>query len=1117
LPLGHTGYIDDAIYSPNGNCIVTIAGDNTAKIWDAKTGLLFHTLEGHTGAVRTAVFSPDGKRIVTTAWDLIPRVWDVRSGTLLSSLKGHSIGVNFATFSPDSKLIVTASSDHTAKIWDANTGSLVRVLEMNDWNFVQSAVFSPGGKQIVTISENKIARIWDAQTGQLLFIIKSDHSGNKYYDALQNSVWSALFSPDGKRIITIFKDKTARIWDALTGGLLYTLDSHNDFISFINLSSDGKQLVTAAHDGTIKIWDTQNGLLQRTILANFDSSLSTSNEKAIKSARFSADGKYIVTASGDKTAKVWDVKTGKSISMMKDHSINYLSASFSPDGKQITTANGGNANIWDAQTGMLVYRLDGHAELLLSTTYSSDGKSLVTTSVGNKTARVWDLQTGIITNTLNGHTSNVIYASYSADGKLIVTGSWDETARIWDAKTGKMLFILKGHTGQLFSAKFSFDGKYVVTSSGDSTARIWDAQNGNLLQTFRGHPSFIYSASFSPDRNYVVTAPWGLNDYTARIWDVKTGNLIQLLEGHTSWLYYATFSPDGKQVVTASMDSTAKMWDVKTGKMLITLKGHMRGLSYATYYPDGKRILTASDDNTVKIWDAKLGSLLESISLGSNIVFGHVNFESNQFIASNKAEAKVFSLNPPITHQYSLYAIDSSNYLVQLPAGYYQTTSSSARLLHYVSKDLKIITFEQLDVKYNRPDKVLEAIGNTDTGLIKSYRKAYEKRIKKLGIDTASFRDGYSVPEADFINRDNISTEQKNEKITLHIKGIDSAYKLDRFNVWVNEVPVFGLKGISIRSKNSNSFDSTFVIKLSQGENRIETSITNVNGTESYRIPLLVKYTPAIPVSEKLHFIGIGINEFANSNYNLRWSVKDIRDLALRFKAKYAASIIIDTLFDEKVTIDNIKALNTKLQQLDVNDKVVLAYSGHGLLSKDYDYYLSTHTVNFDKPEQNGLPYEELENLLDNIKPRKKLMLVDACHSGEVDKEEGLRIQQASTDDPNLKFSKGGKLSGSATPPTGQLGMKNSFELMQELFARVGRGTGTTVISAAAGTQFAYERGDLKNGVFTFSLLDAFNQHSTLTISELKKIVSEQVSALTKGLQKPTFRSETQQNNWVLW
>ena len=90
---------------------------------------------------------------------------------------------------------------------------------------------------------------------------------------------------------------------------------------------------------------------------------------------------------------------------------------------------------------------------------------------------------------------------------------------------------------------------------------------------------------------------------------------------------------------------------------------------------------------------------------------------------------------------------------------------------------------------------VLEAIGNPDTALINTYRNAYYKRIKKLGIDTTSFRDGYSVPEADFVNRDELEYEQTNKTLLIHLKGMDSTYKLDRYNVWVNEVPVFGSKG----------------------------------------------------------------------------------------------------------------------------------------------------------------------------------------------------------------------------------------------------------------------------------------------------------------------------------
>ncbi|MBK8606470.1 MAG: caspase family protein [Chitinophagaceae bacterium] len=491
-----------------------------------------------------------------------------------------------------------------------------------------------------------------------------------------------------------------------------------------------------------------------------------------------------------------------------------------------------------------------------------------------------------------------------------------------------------------------------------------------------------------------------------------------------------------------------------------------------SFSDDGKSIITANIDNSIRVWDVVTGK-----------------------------------------EKYKIIFIDTADWIIVSPQGYYQCTPAAAKLLHYVTKEYKIITFEQLDIKYNRPDKVLEAMENKDSILIKSYKKAYEKRIKKMSIDTLAFRSGYGVPEFDFVNRDNIAYEQKKSTLTLHIKGVDSIYKLDRFNVWVNETPIFGQRGISIRKKNKNDFDTTITIKLSQGENRIETSITNVNGTESYRMPLTVNYSPAVKQKESIRFIGIGIDQFADNQYNLKYSAKDIRDLSKKLKEKYKDDIIIDTLFNANVTVSNVKGLKQKLQQTSVNDKVIISYSGHGLLSKDYDYYLSTYNVNFQMPEENGLAYDELENLLDSIPARKKLMLIDACHSGEVDKEEGIAMNKIAD---SLGLSKGIIL-GDSIEQNQNLGLKNSFELMQSLFVNVGKSTGATIISAAAGNQFALERGDLKNGVFTYSLLEAMEKNVTMKISELKKIVGERVEQLTNGMQKPTSRNETIAVDWSLW
>jgi uncharacterized caspase-like protein len=200
-----------------------------------------------------------------------------------------------------------------------------------------------------------------------------------------------------------------------------------------------------------------------------------------------------------------------------------------------------------------------------------------------------------------------------------------------------------------------------------------------------------------------------------------------------------------------------------------------------------------------------------------------------------------------------------------------------------------------------------------------------------------------------------------------------------------------------------------------------------------------------------------------------------------------------------------------------VNDKVIIAYSGHGLLSDNYDYYLSTYDVNFHKPEENGLAYEELENLVDGVPARQKLMMIDACHSGEVDKEEMLKLKKAAAD-TSLHLVTNGK--GFETDPdttTRKLGTQNSFELMSTLFVNVSRGTGTTVIAAASGTQFAYENGELQNGVFTYCFLETMRTEKTCTVQQMKTNVGTKVEKLTNGLQRPTSRTETSGYDWVLW
>jgi WD40 repeat protein len=371
------------------------------------------------------------------------------------------------------------------------------------------------------------------------------------------------------------------------------LTGHQSEVYSASFSADGKRIVTASVDNTAKVWDI-SGKLIATL---------TGHQAEVISASFSPDGKRIVTASGDKTAKVWDLN-GKLIATFTGHQQPVSSASFSPDGKRIVTASSDKtAKVWDI-SGKLIATLTGHQQPVNSASFSPDGKRIVTAS-WDKTAKVWDISGKLIA-TLTGHQSVVKSASFSPDGKRIVTASYDNTAKVWDISS-KLIATLTGHQGEVYSASFSPDGKRIVTASWDKTAKVWDI-SGKLIATLTGHQQPVYSASFSPDGKRIVTASW---DKTAKVWDLN-GKLIATFTGHQQPVSSASFSPDGKRIVTASYDNTAKVWDISS-KLIATLTGHQQPVSSASFSPDGKRIVTASVDNTAKVWDIS-GKLIATLT-----------------------------------------------------------------------------------------------------------------------------------------------------------------------------------------------------------------------------------------------------------------------------------------------------------------------------------------------------------------------------------------------------------------------------------------------------------------------------------------------------------------------
>ena len=376
-----------------------------------------------------------------------------------------------------------------------------------------------------------------------------------------------------------------------------TIVVHEDVVYRARFSPDGARIVTASEDKTARVWDVATGEPLGEPMRH---------EAGVSAASFSPDGARIVTACGDSTVRVWDAATGKPLGEPMRHENTVNEASFSPDGGRIVTASWDHtARVWDAATGKPLGEPIRHEDTVYSASFSSDGAWIVTAS-GDHTARIWDAATGRPLGEPVRHEDAVQCASFSPEGSRIVTASWDHTAIVWDLATGKPLGEPMRHPDIILSASFSPDGARIVTASGDHTARIWDAATGKPLGGPLRHEEMVISASFSPDGARIVTAS---RDKTARLWDAGTGAPPGEPLRHENAVFFASFSPDGVRIVTAS-DKTARMWDTVTGKPLGEPMRHENFVNFANFSPDGVRIVTASIDKTARIWDAATGKPL---------------------------------------------------------------------------------------------------------------------------------------------------------------------------------------------------------------------------------------------------------------------------------------------------------------------------------------------------------------------------------------------------------------------------------------------------------------------------------------------------------------------------
>jgi WD40 repeat protein len=459
---------------------------------------------------------------------------------------------------------------------------------------VCQARFNPEGRLVLTVSEDRTARLWDADTG-------APACPPLEHEAV---VLCGAFGPRGRSVATGAKDGTARVWGAEGGRPATPPLRHGGPVVAVCFSPDGRRLLTASEDGTARVWDAATG---EPVVAPLR------HGGPVRCATWAPGGACLLTASDDRTAQLWDARTGGPVGAPLRHAGAVTWAAFAPDGRRVATACAdGGARVWDASAGRQVVGPLKHQAAVLRVSFSPDGRRLLTAGEDHA-ARVWEARTGELLAPALRERGGVGAAAFSPDGRRVLTAGDDNTARVWDAATGELLTALLRHNGTVRDARFGPRGPLLLTASADGTARLWDVTAGRDAppggpgedpgEALPAGPGRWWSA----DRRWVVTAEAGNG---ARVRQADTGRPRGPLLEHGSKVIHAGFSPDGRRVITASDDNTARVWDAATGELLAPPLVHDATVTYAAFSPDGRMAVTLGTERRARVWEAATGEPL---------------------------------------------------------------------------------------------------------------------------------------------------------------------------------------------------------------------------------------------------------------------------------------------------------------------------------------------------------------------------------------------------------------------------------------------------------------------------------------------------------------------------
>ena len=1111
---------------------------------------------GHTDDISYLKFSENNEYLITGGLDETVIFWEVNSQLQILSLHGFSGGVSCLDYHNDSNILVVGTYNNQVYVYDFDVDYYSPVEIYDFTQYITAVIISPNGKKIIVGSADySVSIIEDWAIDRLNF--ESDITGLELSKDNMDLYVSTFAG-------TLYHIEMHVGYMKYTPILFYTA---NESISNICLSPSAKQLAVGisgsdGKSGEVIIVSTKNAKEKHRI-AEFIPYLFTQSN----SIKFLSE-KQLLYKNTNSGISLYNFKSKES-TLLSDADLDG-GFDISKNTKYLAYGSTNEAlmsKIFEANQSVIFKGYVDHPVQLMG---QKGSKLIVEYKSGIKEWDLEKLQLEMLDEKF--YENKWDHSSYSQDLSLFASSIYIE-------KEGRSWTSYRWDSKKRLIGEFSQNNRYYayLTENGrfnfcDLSLVHPDSFGNDYFSYFKDYPenearNYLNKIVFAPHKNEMVLLGRKIDIYNL---DNLTINSINSDFRQADFALPAVYNPHDGYLLTAvrkeiidtipysSSEGYSKEWrSVKytnTSGKKDRYKNVMNGVVYLwdlekryyplyfvrdpsidasadisalLYDPHDSSIITGYTDGHISVTDAtdsvysyKLflrvsGYGLRDLMLSDNGKFLFAQMDNGSIEVFERSTLKLLC---------RLIALDDNEFIIMDIDGYYKRSKNTTNsVAFWQAGSLSKLT--QYDKIFNQPHRVMQKLG-----FVEDQKLALIKRLAQRQNTNYALDENAVQPKLSFYKEEQIQFTTSENNVCIQTLAT-SEVALDYMKIWVNGVPLYA-EGKEPKAKSKKEWKMKWEVPLKYGMNLLKFQCFNEDGVSSNEKTVNI-YCSKEYVKPNLYIACISVSDYQDSSMNLRYAVKDGRDFAkvfvdengrrrVGFPSRFN-EVYVDSFFNTNATRENILQWRNKILNTKPEDYVLLYVSGHGLLDDSLNFWFATHDIDFDQPNQRGMSYDELENLLVAIPAQQKLFLMDACHSGEVIKEE-LMV------DSNFRAIDGGKgqLIGYSYRGTEVIDLDGEVvdrgELKQELFSNYISRSGATVISAAAGNSFALESPEWSNGIFTYTVIGGLiyrwadlNNDGEVSVVELSKYVSAEVKKQTDGLQVPNDRQENIENNFRIW